>query len=110
MTMPSGVYREVNMGRLAISGVLLSTALASGLIFSATAQVSTAAPQIRENYEWVFGGATYPDTSAGYTACRTQGESDVSEFPYQFESWECQLSNPDAGVYNLWVLENEEYL
>jgi hypothetical protein len=106
----SGTSSEVNMRRLTVAGALLSTALVSGLVFATASPSAVAAPQIRQNYEWVFGGATYPDTSAGHSACQAQGESDVAHFPLQFESWECQLNDPDAGVYNLWVLENEEYL
>jgi len=73
------------------------------------APAAVAAPNIRANYEWVWFG-TFPDTSAGYSDCATLGEYDVVHFPTQFEAWQCSLNDPDSGVYNKWMLENEDYV
>lgn len=92
------------------AGAFLTTAIISALAIPVTTPAALAAPQIRPNYQWVFSGTTYSDTSAGYGACNAQGQFDVTHFPTEFESWRCELSNPDPGVVNLWVLENQAYL
>lgn len=49
---------------------------------------------------WVFTGYTYPDTSAGLAACDAKGQSLLNQYVTHYM---CPLSDPDAGVYNLWV-------
>jgi hypothetical protein len=50
-----------------------------------------------------FIGLTYPDTSAGLTACAVQGTYLVDDPGSHTVSWQCLLNNPNAGVYNLWT-------
>jgi hypothetical protein len=50
-----------------------------------------------------FTGLTYPDTPAGLTACQEEGEELVYISDGEDINYSCQLGNPDAGVYNLWI-------
>jgi hypothetical protein len=50
-----------------------------------------------------FTGLTYPDTSAGLSACDEEGEELVYISDGEDVGYSCQLGNPDAGVYNLWI-------
>jgi hypothetical protein len=54
-------------------------------------------------YRWYFTGFTYPDTSAGLTACNAKGQS-LPKPPNA--NWACELGTPNANVYNLWALEH----
>jgi hypothetical protein len=51
----------------------------------------------------VYTGRTYPDTPAGKSACDAEGEYDVSHSNGEDVAYICELGNPNAGVYNLWV-------
>jgi hypothetical protein len=50
-----------------------------------------------------FTGLTYPDTSAGLAACGSEGQELVYISDGEDIDYSCQLGNPDAGVYNLWI-------
>jgi hypothetical protein len=52
-----------------------------------------------------FTGYTYPDTSAGLSACDAEGTVLVGNSDGYFVGSYCSLGDPDAGVYNLWVRE-----
>lgn len=52
-----------------------------------------------------FTGYTYPDTSAGLSACDAEGSYLVDYSDGNFVNYYCTLGDPDAGVYNLWVRE-----
>jgi len=56
------------------------------------------------NTQWEFSGLTYPDTNAGLGACNAEGLYFHETVPAQNIAWQCQLGNPNAGVYNLWIL------
>jgi hypothetical protein len=56
--------------------------------------------------ETSFTGLTYPDTSAGLSACEAQGAADITNAPPLYGdviSYSCELGDPDSGVYNLWL-------
>jgi hypothetical protein len=56
--------------------------------------------------ETSFTGLTYPDTSAGLSACDAQGAADITNAPPLYGNvigYSCELGDPDAGVYNLWL-------
>jgi len=109
------------MGRLAMAGAVLSVALGAALTIPVAAQAVTSAstasssagrqvasPDIEPNTTWDFTGLTYPDTSAGQAACLAEGEYWHTSDPSQNIAWECLLSDPDSGVYNLWILFHSE--
>jgi len=90
------------VGRLTIATALLTAALASALVIPTAAQA--AIPNIPPNTQWEFSGLTYPDTNAGLTACHQEGVLLHQGAPTADIAWQCQLGNPDAGVWNLWIL------
>jgi hypothetical protein len=53
----------------------------------------------------VYTGLTYPDTSAGLSACDAEGAYLVAHGEGEVPGYYCTLGNPNAGVYNLWVVE-----
>jgi hypothetical protein len=71
---------------------------------SASAGRQVASPDIEPGAEWGFTGLTYPDTSAGLSACHAEGLYWEESVPSQNLAYECLLSDPDSGVYNLWIL------
>jgi hypothetical protein len=91
------------MGRLTMSGALLSLALGASLAIPTAAQAA-AKPDIPPGAQWTYFGLTYPDTVAGSQACAKEGEYLHETVPQQNLAWECRLGSPNAGVYNLWVL------
>jgi hypothetical protein len=53
-----------------------------------------------------FTGYTYPDTAAGLSDCDTEGAYLVANsVDGDFVGYYCTVGDPDAGVYNLWVVE-----
>jgi hypothetical protein len=81
--------------RLAGAGLIGAGLL---LVASTAAHASPARPDAPT---WWFTGYTYPDTSAGYSACAADGEFENSAGGSI--NWSCKLGDPDAGVYNLWL-------
>jgi hypothetical protein len=94
----------------------VSVGLASVFMLPATAHaVTTARPlaevcnppadnghrMVPEGIISAFIGCTYPDTSAGLAACEAMGTYDVEHGGVA--GYSCALSDPDAGVYNLWI-------
>jgi hypothetical protein len=71
------------------------------LVVPAAAQAS---PATHIGETWFFSGYTFPDTSAGYSACAADGEFEVS-LGGAASNWSCELGNPNAGVYNLWIAD-----
>jgi hypothetical protein len=55
-------------------------------------------------YVDVFTFNTYPETSAGLSACDTEGAYLKAHASY-IAGYFCEAGDPDAGVYNLWVVE-----
>jgi hypothetical protein len=60
-------------------------------------------PDLPGGSQWEFSGLTYPDTSAGLTACHAEGLYFMKSVPSQNLAFECLLNDPDSG-YNLWIL------
>jgi hypothetical protein len=49
---------------------------------------------------------TYPETSAGLSACDAEGAYLKANAPGRYiASYFCEIGNPVAGVYNLWLIE-----
>lgn len=63
-------------------------------------------PQLPGRFS-VFTGDTYPDTSTGLAACDAQGHADEVHGLGYVVGYTCALGDPDAGVYNLWLIEQE---
>src|ERR1700728_735155 len=53
----------------------------------------------------LYTGLTYPDASAGLSACDAEGAYLVANGEGEVPGYYCTVGNPDAGVYNLWVVE-----
>jgi hypothetical protein len=53
----------------------------------------------------LYTGLTYPDTSAGLSACDAEGAYLQANGQGEIPGYYCTLGNPNAGVYNLWVVE-----
>jgi hypothetical protein len=108
-----------------IAAALLSVALGSTLTIPAAAQAATAAPSslpqvsavsqkpavrraaapsVQPGEKWEFTGNTFQDNSAGLAACNTEGKADHQQAPGVNLAYECALSSPISGVYNLWLL------
>jgi hypothetical protein len=93
---------------IALKSVILAAAGIAALFFSpVAAQAHTTASGITSNTQTpiitYFTGLTYPDTSAGLTACDEEGQELVYISNGEDINYTCQLGNPDAGVYNLWI-------
>jgi hypothetical protein len=57
-------------------------------------------------YTDVFTFYTYPDTPAGLSACDTEGAYLEAHAQGRYiAGYFCEVGNPEAGVYNLWVIE-----
>jgi hypothetical protein len=83
-----------------------ATALATTSAVARTIpRVVTAGPQVpyspQDVWRWAYYGDTYPDTSAGLAACDAEGQSLIKA---PINNYNCILGNPNANVYNLWVL------
>jgi hypothetical protein len=100
-----------------MAGAVLSVALGSAIALPVAAQAAipapaastsagsqAASPGIEPGSEWGFTGLTYPDTTAGLTACHAEGVYWHDSVPSQNLAYECLLNDPDSGVYNLWIL------
>lgn len=98
----------------AVKSALLAALGAAVLLVSpATALAATAAPAAITHPQAVDGGGsglttsftgiTYPDTSAGLSACQAQGNYIVTDPGSHTIGYQCPLGDPDAGVYNLWT-------
>jgi hypothetical protein len=74
---------------------------------AASAGHRAAVPDIPIGSQWEFFGLTYPDTSAGLSACSAEGLYLHETVPTQNLGWECRLNSPDSGRYNLWILFEE---
>jgi hypothetical protein len=94
-----------------MSKLALFAAIGAGLILAApaAAQASTSALSspatsvaVPNGEIWWFSGYTYPDTSAGYSACVAEG---VYERSHGVSTYSCWLDNPDAGLYGLWLAD-----
>jgi hypothetical protein len=88
--------------------VLLSSASAQGATSAVAGTIPgaiTTGHQVlygpQDVWRWVYYGDTYPDTSAGLAACDAEGQSLIKA---PINNYSCMLGNPNAGVYNLWVL------
>jgi hypothetical protein len=92
---------------LAFKSAAIAAAGAAALFFSpALAQASTAstaAPATEPIIITYFTTLTYPDTSAGLLSCEEQGAGLVAESDGEDLNYNCELGDPDAGVYNLWI-------
>jgi hypothetical protein len=94
------------MRRLAIATLTLLATFAAGLLL--VAPVSAQARSVPgsaspDGQIWWFSGYTYPDTSAGYSACVAQGVYERSHDGVA--TYSCRLGDPDAGLYNLWLAD-----
>jgi hypothetical protein len=89
---------------LAFKSAAIVAAGAGAFLFSpALAQASTAAPASEPIIITYFTTLTYPDTSAGLLSCEEQGSALVAESDGEDLGYNCELGDPDAGVYNLWI-------
>jgi hypothetical protein len=99
------------MSRPVPGKLALLTAIAAGLVLAApaaAAQAHTPAPAAHsvssarpDGVILYFSGDTYPDTPAGQSACNVEGAYDRAHDGVS--SWSCELGNPHAGLYNLWL-------
>jgi hypothetical protein len=51
-----------------------------------------------------FTGYTYPDTALGLTACNADGQYILDNSGGNYQDWRCELNNPDAGLYGLYMV------
>jgi hypothetical protein len=90
------------MSRPVFSALAFAVTLGAGVILAspgiAEASPSPAAPD--GVITW-FSGYTYPDTSAGNSACVAMGQYERAHS--NVWNYSCVLGNPDAGVWNLWL-------
>jgi hypothetical protein len=85
------------------SAAIAAVGTAAFFFSPALAQASTAAPASEPIIITYFTTLTYPDTSAGLLSCQEQGAGLVAESDGEDLGYSCQLGDPDAGVYNLWI-------
>jgi hypothetical protein len=94
------MFRSIALKPAIFAAVCITASCFTPLAAHATTTASATPNQITAS---AFTGLTYPDTSAGLSACDTEGAS-LLTFPYgAVYGYNCELGNPDAGVYNLWL-------
>jgi hypothetical protein len=102
------------MGRLTMAGAFISVALGFALAVPVAAQAATSvstagitraaasaghhslAPDLNGHGAWIYSGLSYPDTSAGLSACETEGAHVIEADWPTIQNYEC------LGVYQLW--------
>jgi hypothetical protein len=94
----SFVLRSASIVAAGAAALFLSPVAAQAYAPPSAAASATVNPTIT-----YFTGLTYPDTSAGLAACTSEGEELVYISDGEDINYSCQLGNPDAGVYNLWI-------
>jgi hypothetical protein len=85
---------------------LFFTPLTAQAVTVASGAAGVSAVPAGQIVETSFTGLTYPDTSAGLSACDAQGAADITNAPPLYGNvtgYSCELGDPDAGVYNLWL-------
>jgi predicted lipoprotein with Yx(FWY)xxD motif len=101
------------LGSFAVKSAISIAAGAGIFLFSpmtlhaaaATSSAAVTAALDTSPFIAAFTGYTYPDTSAGLSACDTEGAYLFDNSDGNFVGSYCSLGDPDAGVYNLWVRE-----
>ena len=98
------------MSRPAIVRLAVLAAFGVSLIMAGPAAAQAGTPALHgsarstarpDGVVWWFSGYTYPGTSDGYSACVAKGEYERSHGGVS--TFSCQLGNPDAGLYGLWL-------
>jgi hypothetical protein len=100
------VFKWAILAAAGVAVLFFSPAVAQLAAGAGTAQVSgvhLTAEMTPPAFITYFTGLTYPDTSAGLTACDEEGGELVYISDGEDLGYNCQLGNPDAGVYNLWI-------
>jgi hypothetical protein len=84
------------------SAAIVATGAAAFFFSPVLAQASTT-PSATDPIITYFTTLTYPDTAAGLLSCQEQGSTFVADSDGEDLGYSCELGDPDAGVYNLWI-------
>ena len=97
------------MSRLLSVKPVIFAALGAAVFFSfpiaANAAASAGAGSNGITVYHTYTGLDYPDTAVGLADCQEMGSEILLSPAAHAKAYSCDLGDPDAGVYGLWITQ-----